>query len=497
MTSLEGDCGVDTRFVRRLLRRQLRLVLAGAGVIGLFTLIVGLLRPPTYQASTTLLVNQGRGIAAPDYESVLMSQQLTRTYAELLKKRPLYEMVITSLQLEITPDRLMRNVRVSTIRDTQLIVVTVYDRSPQRAADIANELVRVLREQDRQMLSGTYGGDIRGLNVVEPAQLDPVPASPKIVRDTLLTLILGFLGMTGVALVREYTDTTIKDGGEAEQATGALALGVIGRSLDSAARFEVIDQASDPSREAYRILAVRLRGALSDHSARSLMVASAEPLTDVLAVAVHLAIIYAQLGQRIVLVDGDLRRPTLHSWFNLKGDVGLRDMLECTHDVPVYRYLIPTPVANLFLLPGGAPVPNPLSLFDLSRLRRCLQDVYQHANLVIVAAPAVLRAAESLLLAQAVDAALLVVRAETTHSAAAALARSVLDQASVRVSGLVLTGVPDDDVAVFAYGAHPSSMAQQAAGMHLLSSLSFNDAQRPHPASTPPVSALPSHSTDR
>jgi capsular polysaccharide biosynthesis protein len=74
----------------------------------------------------------------------------------------------------------MRNVRVSTIRDTQLIVVSVRDRSPQRAADIANELVRLLREQDRQLLAGAFAGGERGLSVVEPAWPDPVPFSPKI-----------------------------------------------------------------------------------------------------------------------------------------------------------------------------------------------------------------------------------------------------------------------------------------------------------------------------
>jgi succinoglycan biosynthesis transport protein ExoP len=91
---------MDTRAFRRLIRRRWRSILAGTLIVGVLTLFVDLLQPPVYQASATLLVNQNRGLTAPSYESVLMSQQLTRTYAELLKKRPLYEGVIASLSLD-------------------------------------------------------------------------------------------------------------------------------------------------------------------------------------------------------------------------------------------------------------------------------------------------------------------------------------------------------------------------------------------------------------
>jgi capsular exopolysaccharide synthesis family protein len=489
---------MDTRFIRRLIRRRWRTVAAGGGLIGLLILIINLFRPSVYQASATLLVNQHRGLSAPSYESVLMSQQLTRTYAELLKKRPLYEMVITNLRLETTPDRLMQNVRVSTIRDTQLIVVTARDRSPERAADIANELARLLREQDRQLLAGGYASGERGLSVVEPARADPVPASPKVLRDTLLGLIFGVLGMFGIALVREYVDESIKDGNDAAQAAGAPVLGTIGnRAQADHAQRASVDNIDGAYAEPYRLLAVRMRSALADHPARSLIVTSAEPLADTHAVAVHLAVIYAQLGQRIILIDGDLRQPTLHSWFNLQGDAGVRDVLEGAQHLPVYRYLLPTSVANLMLLPGGKPVPNPLILLDSPRLSKCIRELDQHADLTIIVAPALLNTAGTLLMAQAADAAILVMRAEVTKSAAAASARTILDQAHVRLSGVVLTGAVDDDSALLIDTSLFTLRSEPMPGKRLRSPSPSVNEKSPHSTALSSASAISSHSSDQ
>lgn len=489
---------MDTRFVRRLVRRQWCMIMSGGLFVGLLALVVSLLQSPVYQASATLLVNQGRGTAAPNYESVLMSQQLTRTYAELLKKRPLYDMAIANLQLATTPERLMRNVRVSTVRDTQLIVVTVRDRSPQRAADIANELVRLLREQDRQLLAGAYASSERGLSVVEPAWADPVPASPKVVRDTLLGLMFGLLGMAGIALVREYVDESIKDGNEAALAVGAPVLAVMGaRMLTVDAQRWSVDDQEDAAAEASRMLAVRTRCALADHPARSLMVTSAEPLADTQAVAVHLAIVYAQLGQRVVLVDGNLRQPALHSWFNLHGDAGLHDVLACAQNLPVYRYLQPTSVANLMLLPGGKPAPNPLMLFDTPRLETSISELYQHADLIIIAAPALLSASETMILAQRIDAALLVVRAEATSNAAAVAARAILEQARVRLPGIVLTGAADNDMPVLTGAPSPTVTLHQTSESRLLKSLTAMEEASARAVSMSSASAAPSQSPDR
>jgi uncharacterized protein involved in exopolysaccharide biosynthesis len=129
---------------------------------------------PIYEASTTLLINQApAGSSSPDYQAVLTAERLARTYAELLVKRPVLEDVVRELNLSIAPPLLAERVRVRPIRDTQLIVVTVEDTDPQRAADIANRIVAVFSEQNRELQSERFAESKRSLmNEIAKLQAD-------------------------------------------------------------------------------------------------------------------------------------------------------------------------------------------------------------------------------------------------------------------------------------------------------------------------------------
>jgi capsular polysaccharide biosynthesis protein len=121
-----------------------------------------------------LLINQApAGSSSPDYQAVLTAERLARTYAELLVKRPVLEDVVRELNLSLAPPLLAERVRVRPIRDTQLIVVTVEDTDPQRAADIANRIVAVFSEQNRELQSERFAESKRSLmNEIAKLQAD-------------------------------------------------------------------------------------------------------------------------------------------------------------------------------------------------------------------------------------------------------------------------------------------------------------------------------------
>jgi succinoglycan biosynthesis transport protein ExoP len=157
--------------------------------------------------------------------------------------------------------------------------------------------------------------------------------------------------MFGIAVVREYIDETVKTSDDAARLTNAPVLGVIRGASSAVQRSFAID---DNVPEAYRMLAVRLRTTLHDQRASTLLITSAEPLEDARTVAAYLAAVSARSGQRAILVDGDLRQPMLHSFFDLAGVPGLKEALECAQSLPVYRYLRPTSFAHLMLLPAAS-----------------------------------------------------------------------------------------------------------------------------------------------
>ena len=111
---------------------------------------------PIYSAASTILINQAPANKSLDYNSLLTSERVAKTYAELMRKRPVLEAVIASLKLNMTPGDLVDSTQISVVRDTQLMAVVVRDTNPQRSADIANEIVKVFTQQNRDVQSERY-----------------------------------------------------------------------------------------------------------------------------------------------------------------------------------------------------------------------------------------------------------------------------------------------------------------------------------------------------
>lgn len=141
----------------RILWRWMWLVVLGVTLAGTTAFVVSKLTRPTYAASTTFLINQAPVTgAALDYDTLLVDERLASTYTELLRRRPVLETVIASLALDTTADALAKKVKVAAIPETRLIELTVEDSNANRAAAIANELVRVLSRQNQELQTGRY-----------------------------------------------------------------------------------------------------------------------------------------------------------------------------------------------------------------------------------------------------------------------------------------------------------------------------------------------------
>lgn len=125
---------------------------------------ISLSTQPVYQASTTLLINPAPStVGSPDYNSLLIGERLATTYAQTIRTRPILDQVITDLHLPIGEAALDNKLRITTIRDTELLVITVEDSNPTRAADIANEIVKVFVKQNQSQQSSRYAVSIQTL----------------------------------------------------------------------------------------------------------------------------------------------------------------------------------------------------------------------------------------------------------------------------------------------------------------------------------------------
>lgn len=200
---------------------------------------------------------------------------------------------------------------------------------------------------------------------------------------------------------------------------------------------------NSPAAEAYRALRFNLVGFTSlDSPLETVIISSPAPNETKSEVAANLAIAAAQAGSRVILVDADMRRPTIHTLFDVPSEPGLSTTI-ANREEPMEIPLIETEVEGLAVFPCGVLPPNPTDILSSSRMARLITTLTSQADLVIFDAPPVLVAVDATALATKTDGLLLVVRSGHTRRDKLEQAKQLLNRSDVRLLGAVLTDSPE------------------------------------------------------
>lgn len=195
-----------------------------------------------------------------------------------------------------------------------------------------------------------------------------------------------------------------------------------------------------PISEAYRTLRTNLEFSSLDKPIRSMVVTSASPEEGKSTTLANLAVTIAQSGKKVILVDCDLRRPSLNQIFNARGSAGFTDMMR-DDALMTKPPLQETNVTNLRLLTSGTLPPNPSELLASRRMGDVIAALQQQADIILFDAPPVVAVTDAAVLASKVDAVLLVVSAGKTKREHARKARALLEKVNARLIGTVLNNV--------------------------------------------------------
>jgi capsular exopolysaccharide synthesis family protein len=282
-------------------------------------------------------------------------------------------------------------------------------------------------------------GGVNTIRVVEPAPLPTAPIGPNTTLTILLAAAIGLLLALGAAFLLDYLDDTIKTPEDVQSSTHLSTLGVIARIEGEtvAEKLVTVSQPKSPNAEAYRILRTNLLFSAVDNPPRTLLVTSASPGEGKSTTMANLAVVMAQQGQRVVLIDTDLRRPTLHRLFQAPNATGLTSAL--LHEHPsAAPFLQATKVENLSLLTTGPLPPNPAELLGSARFGELLRDLQEHADVILLDSPPALAVTDAPVLARQVDGVLLVVDAGMTRRQWAANAQETLSKVGAKVLGVAL-----------------------------------------------------------
>jgi non-specific protein-tyrosine kinase len=303
-----------------------------------------------------------------------------------------------------------------------------------------------LRSTYATLLSFSSSNASNLLTVVEPAVAPISPVSPKPLLNTLLAAIVGLLLGAAIVFVVEYLDDTIKNSDDVQAVVDLPTLGPIARMKGDKGRSEIYRLVAllhprSGVAEAYRTLRTSIEFASVDAPIRTLLVTSSIPGEGKTITASNLAVVFAQAGRRVLLVDADLRKPGIHVVFDLPNAHGLTTLLR-SDEVSLDAIAQTTEQENLRILTTGPLPPNPAELLGSQRMRTFLDRLKTGEGLVIFDSPPLQAVTDAAVLSSLLDGTLFVIDAGHSRRGAVRQGRDVLARAGANVLGAVLNRLP-------------------------------------------------------
>ena len=442
--SNEGSALTIQDFVR-VLRARWVIVCITIAVAVLGAVAVTLLTTPLYQASTRLFVSTSTdsgGDASQIYSGTLSSQQRVLSYTKLLTGETLAQRTVDKLHLNMTAEALQKKVKATAPPDTVLIDVSVLDPSPLKARDIADALSDEFVVMVRELETPPLGERPDARVVVEQHALPPTkPVIPKTTRDLALSVALGVLLGTGLAVLRDRLDNTVKDQRVLEGIAGAglIANIPLDKERPGQPAITFADNRS-ASAEAFREVRTNLQFLEVDDPPRVLLVTSSLPNEGKTTTAINIALALAEAGHKVVLVDGDLRRPRVATYLDLIGQVGFSTVLAGRASLD--EVLQATRFPGLTVLTSGATPPNPSELLGSLATKKLIIELRSRFDYVIVDSSPLLPVTDAAVLSSAVDGVLVIVRFSYTKSEHLSHAIGNLRNVGARILGTILAMTP-------------------------------------------------------
>ena len=322
----------------------------------------------------------------------------------------------------------------------------------------------------------TAGLRSNNIRPVDIARTPGSPAEPNVPRNLGFALALGLTSGIGLAFLLEGVDNTVRTPEQAQSISGLPSLGMIPlgsrttgeanpTGLSVAASKEAVElitlsRPQSQMSESYRALRTSLLLTSVGAPPKTIVITSALPQEGKTTTSINTATVLAQKGTRVLLIDADLRRPSIHKTLGMGPRAGLSNVLTggtTLQDATVRSTLLP----NLFILPAGTPPPNPAELLASSQMMDLLAELREQYDHIVVDTLPTLSVTDAVVLSTRADAVVLVIRSGQTTKPALRRSRDILAQVNARVAGVLLNAVDLDSPDYYYYYEYQGKYGQR------------------------------------
>ena len=482
-----------------ILRRRKWVIIITTAVTTAVVTIGSLLAVPQYEATTSIRVATSIE-GSIDYTDYMYSDRLLNTYTEIITSEPILEELAVGMGRTEHP-----KVTVEILPNTELLNITVQDSDPLLAAEAANALAGIIIEKSQELYSGggmslqailsdqitqfetelslaredyenlvadfpedtgrieaasrtielkqqAYASLLQQyenariseairsntVSVVEPAAVPETPSQPRILLNIALGFLVGLFGGIGLAFSFEYQNKTLYTQQQIEAATTLPALGKIPTSKN----WRDNPTNGTPFGESFRALRTQILASNPQRALNSLLITSAEVGEGKSVIAANLAFSLAQSGKKVIIVDADLRRPTLHRIFQLPNDLGLSTILKQYEKLPEGVQNSKAP--GLKVLTSGPMLSKSTELLGSPQMSSIIRELGEWFDIILLDTPSLLAVTDAALLSPLVDGVVLVVGCGQTRERALKTAEERLNDIHAKLIGVVINRAEQD-----------------------------------------------------
>ena len=445
-TNFNNGYPMDLRTYWRMLSKNWWIVVSATLVGVLLALGASALMKPKYESTAMLYVSvrgAGLGTAGGLFEGTSFAQTVVTSYVDIATTAIVLDRVAAELDGEVPRQNMDRLFSVESPAESSLLKISAEHSNPETAAELVNtagEVIVEVVENDIEVaaVEGTSPVQVR---LIDPGIVPTEPTSPNLALNSALGLLAGLALGIALAILRGSLDTRIHSVADVEELTDVPVVGRIGLDDQIARRPLVVhDDPRSPRAEAFRSTRTNLQFFAANEGARVFVVSSAGPGEGKSHAIANLAVVLAETGARVALVEADLRRPRLAHLMGIEGVVGLSDVL--IDRASLADVIQPWGTGNLTVLPAGQIPPNPSELLGSNKMQEVIDQLRETADYVLLDAPPVLPVTDAAILSTYASGSLLISSIGHTRQQDLEQAIYSLENVGGKVLGLIVNKVP-------------------------------------------------------
>ena len=395
------------------------------------------IKQPIYKSSTTYVLISDSNNEGITTSEVTLNEKLIATYKEIIKSRNILEKVINNLKLDITTSELAKNIAVEQVSTSSMIKITVSNEDPEQAQEIAETIGYEFSKEIESLYK------ISNLGMVDKALVPTTPSNQSNTKE-LIMVNGGALALSLIIIfMLFYFDNTIKD---SEQIEEKLELPVLGNvplvskksSNDKAKDLIVHNDPKSPISEGIRTIRTNLQFSNVDGNVKKIMITSSMPGEGKSFTTANLATAFAQDGNKVLIIDCDMRKGRLHKIFEISNSKGLSNLLIDNIEKNYKKYIKKTKIENLDVLTSGIVPPNPSELLNSEANKKLISKLEEEYDYILFDCVPINGLPDSLIMTNLVNKAIIVCAANVTPTELLQKTKASLQNVDTDIAGVVV-----------------------------------------------------------